>query len=265
MQGGLLLNLSALLALLPVSALSLRRKGVRDGLFWTLLAVAVAGPTVAAVDELARGWLSSLSAALWLSVVASLAMFVVVSIVTREGWRLTPLLLPYLLLVGIAATLAGYVPHSPLGAFPANWIEVHVLASVTTYGLLTNAAIAGLAVFLQERALKRRHPGPLTSSLPAVADAEHLQIRLLGVSGVVLGLGLVSGIAGQYAQDGTLVELNHKTIFALTAFVVILALLLVHQRTGLRGKRATRFVLLAYLLLTLAYPGVKFVTDVVLA
>ena len=33
----------------------------------------------------------------------------------------------------------------------------------------------------------------------------------------------------------------------------------------IRGRRAARIVLLAYLLLTLAYPGVKFVTDVILA
>lgn len=34
---------------------------------------------------------------------------------------------------------------------------------------------------------------------------------------------------------------------------------------GAAGKGSRRVVLLAYLLLTLAYPGVKFVTDVLLA
>jgi ABC-type uncharacterized transport system permease subunit len=38
-----------------------------------------------------------------------------------------------------------------------------------------------------------------------------------------------------------------------------------HYRSGLRGRRAARVVLVAYLLLTLAYPGVKFVTDVLLS
>lgn len=265
MQGGLLLNLSALLSLLPVSALSLRRQSGRDGVFWTLLAVAVAGPAVAAIDELARGWLSSLSAALWLSIVASLVMFVIVCVVTREGWRLTALLVPYLLLVGIAAALSVHVRPSPIAAWPTSWVEIHVLVSIATYGLLTIAAIAGLAVFLQERALKRRQPRSLTSLLPSVADAERLQIQLLSASGGVLGLGLLTGVATQYVENGAFVELNHKTVFAITAFIVIIALLVVHHRTGLRGRRATRFVLLAYLLLTLSYPGVKFVTDILLA
>jgi ABC-type uncharacterized transport system permease subunit len=41
-------------------------------------------------------------------------------------------------------------------------------------------------------------------------------------------------------------------------------LLILHHYSGLRGRRAARLVLLAYLLLTLAYPGVKFVTDILL-
>lgn len=265
MQGGFLLNVSALLALVPASALSLRRPGGRDSLFWLLLLVAVAGPAVAAIDDLARGWLGSLSTALWLTIVASLVMFVIICAATREGWRLAPLLLPYLLLVALAAALASHVPHSSPVTATESWIEIHVLVSVTTYGLLTNAAIAGLAVFLQEKALKRRQPGPLTSSLPAVAEAERLQIQLLAASGLVLGVGLLTGIASQFTETGSLLKINHKTVFALIAFIVIVGLLIVHQRTGLRGRRAARYILVAYLLLTLAYPGVKFVKDVLLA
>jgi ABC-type uncharacterized transport system permease subunit len=35
-------------------------------------------------------------------------------------------------------------------------------------------------------------------------------------------------------------------------------------RTGVRGRQSARYVLLAYLLLTLGFPGVKFVTDVLI-
>jgi ABC-type uncharacterized transport system permease subunit len=45
---------------------------------------------------------------------------------------------------------------------------------------------------------------------------------------------------------------------------VIGILLLARYRNGIRGRRAARLALLAYLLLTLAYPGVKFVTDVLI-
>jgi len=266
MQGGLLLNLWALVSLLPISAFALRRPSGRDALFWALLAIAAIGPVIVAADELAKGWLTSLSTALWLSIAASMVMFAGVCAATKQGWRLTPLLLPYLFLFGICAALAEHLPAPALpAATPMGWLDVHVLVSVATYGLLTIAAIAGLAVFIQERTLKRRRPGWLTSALPSVADAELLQIRLLAASCIVLGCGLLTGAATQYVTNGRLFEVNHKTVFAVLAFAVIVLLLLVHQRTGLRGRRAARYVLLAYLLLTLAYPGVKFVTDVLLA
>ena len=81
----------------------------------------------------------------------------------------------------------------------------------------------------------------------------------------MLGIGVVSGMATQYLMSGRLLVFDHKTTLSLLAFVVIGALLLLHWRTGLRGRQAIRLVLTAYLLLTLAYPGVKFVRDVLLA
>jgi len=41
-------------------------------------------------------------------------------------------------------------------------------------------------------------------------------------------------------------------------------LLILHFRSGLRGRRAARWVLVAYLLLTLAFLGVKFATVVLI-
>ena len=58
---------------------------------------------------------------------------------------------------------------------------------------------------------------------------------------------------------------DHKTILTVTAFLVIGGLLIAQRVSGVRGRLAARFVLLAYLLLTLGYPGVKFVTDILLA
>ncbi len=72
-------------------------------------------------------------------------------------------------------------------------------------------------------------------------------------------------MAIQYYETGAVLEFTHKTIFSLLAFFVIAGLLIVHSRFGLGGRRVARTVLVAYLLLSLGYPGVKFVTDVLLA
>src|SRR3546814_5690129 len=145
------------------------------------------------------------------------------------------------------------------------WLAAHIATAVATYGLCTIAAVASAAVFLQERALKRRRPNSFTRMLPSVADAERLEVRLLAASEVILGAGIATVMSELYVTSGAFFTLNHKTLLSVLAFLVIGALLLLHHRSGLRGRRAARVVLVAYLLLTLAYPGVKFVTDVLLA
>jgi ABC-type uncharacterized transport system permease subunit len=260
------LAISALLALVPASILPFRTKPRRDATFWTLLAVAAVGPLVWLSAAFAPGWRTGLSGALIVTVAATLLIYAGLAASTREAWRLTPLLLPYLILTGIIALIWQDQPERPLAdTAPSAWIVFHVLVSVVSYGLLTIGAVAGLAVFLQERALKSKRPGALTRILPSVADSEELQVRLLAASAVVLGIGIASGMTTQYFETGAVLSFSHKIAFSILTFVVLVVLLWAHYRTGMRGRRAARGVLLAWLLLTLAYPGVKFVTDVLLS
>jgi ABC-type uncharacterized transport system permease subunit len=265
MPTDLLISLSALAALVPAAVITLRGGARRDGLYWLLLAVALAGPLLRAFVALAPAWHTSLSGALWITVTASMVLFMLLAAATRDAWRLTPLLLPYLILLGALATIWQQAPGRPLVPAPPVWLDLHILISVATYGLLTVAAVAGVAVLIQERALKAKRRGSFNQLLPPMAACELLQVRLLAASEVVLGLGLLTGMATEYFVYGRLLRLDHKTLFSLLAFAVIGILLIVQARSGIGGRRAARFVLLAYLLLTLAYPGVKFVTDVLLA
>ncbi|MDJ0950492.1 MAG: cytochrome c biogenesis protein CcsA [Alphaproteobacteria bacterium] len=259
-------SLLALSALVPAALLPMRAGAGarRDGLYWVLLLIALAGPAAWTLAQTVGGWRAGFSAALWITVAASLAIFVLVAAVTREAWRLTPLLLPYLLILGLIATVW---QHSTADAGDAaalgTWVVMHILLSVATYALLTIAAIAGLGVVLQERALKAKRPTALTRMLPSVADGEGLQLRLLKSSAILLGLGLITGMASAWISAGVLLQLDHKTLLTLLAFAVICLSLWAHHRRGVGGRRAARYVLLAYLLLTLGYPGVKFVTDVI--
>ena len=267
---GLIYNIAALAALLPAALIHLRhaeRHAERpDGVFWAVLAVALAGSASWSASLLGGDWHTGLSATLWVSISASLVVFIGLAAVSAQAWRLTPLLLPYLLLLGIVATVWAQAPEQPLtGAASSAWLGVHIAVSVLTYALLTIAAVAGLAVLLQEGALKRKRPTSLTRVLPSVADAETLQIRLLIVGEAVLGAGLLSGAATHYVGDGQWLTFDHKTLLSLLAFALIGLLLIAHWRTGVRGRRAARYLLIAYLLLTLAYPGVKFVSNVLLA
>ncbi len=260
------LSLAALTALVPAAILPFRRPLDRpDPLFWALLGVALAGPAAYSLIELTGPWKTGLSAALWLSVTASMVIFVVLAALVREAWRLAPLLVPYLILLGALGAVWSHVPASGGLRAPADaWLSVHIAVSIATYGLCTIAAVAAAAVLLQEHALKRKAPTALTHMLPSVSDASRLQVRLLAASAVVLALGIATGMAEQLLTSGRILAFDHKTLLSVLAFAVIGLLLILHRRTGLRGQRAARAVLLAYLLLTLAYPGVKFVTEVLI-
>jgi len=266
MPGGALYGALALLALIPMAALRLRAVERRDLLFWLCLGIAIAGPGVSAALQLGGAWRTGFAMSLWVSVAVTMALFLALAALTRHAWRLTPLLAPLLLLLGLIATVWQNAPDRPVGsAVPAGWLDAHIVFALVTYALLTIAAVAGAAVFLQERALKSKHPNALTRRLPAVADAETLELGLLVAAETVLALGLASGMAAEHFLHGGLLPLDHKTVLSIAAFLVIGGLLVARRRNGIRGRRAARLVLLAYLLLTLAYPGVKFVTDVLMA
>ncbi len=263
-----LLNLSAVAALVPVAVAAYRTPSERPGLvFWAAMLVAVAGPTVLVVPEIMKAsWDSGFSLALWVTIAVSLWIFAAVALVTREGWRLTPLLLPYLILLSLLALVwSGVSSATALAAEADFWLRFHIVSSVGTYGLCTIAATAGVAVYLKERELKRKQTSRLGRLLPSVVDAERLQLRLLAFAEFVLFLGIVSGMARGYLIDGHLLSLDHKTLLAVLAFALIGVLLLVQWRSGLYARQAARAVMIAYLLLTLAYPGVKFILDVVIA
>lgn len=257
-------GVSALIALVP-AWLYVLRGGARAPLLWLLLAVALAGPLSLVLASWSNGWHTEFAAALWITIAASLAVFLLVAAIARPAWRLVPLLLPYLWALGLLALVWHQARGRPLGAAVQEaWLTVHIMVSVLTYALITLGAIAGAAVLVQERALKAKRPTALTRLLPAVAEAERLQIALLLAGEIVLGAGLLTGIATLYTSSGALFAIDHKTVFSLLAFAVIGTLLILHRVSGVRGRRAARLVLLAYLLITLAYPGVKFVTDVLI-
>ena len=258
-----ILTLIALLALLPAAVLPFRAAAKRDTLFWLTIMLAAVVPLLWVGVTLSGPWQTALGAAVWSSVAITVILFAIVAGRTSTGWRLAPLLMPYLILLGV---LASFLPDGlPLPAgHESVWLWVHIGLSLLTYGLLTLSAIAGLAVIVQDYALKRKRPNRLSRLLPAVVDGDRLSWRLLLASELVLGLGLVTGLATLYMETGHLWKLDHKTILTVLAFVLIGLLLFGHRACGVRGRLAARVVLSAWLLLSLAWFGVKFVTQFLL-
>lgn len=270
MQSSLPIAIAALLALLPLGAAAWRGLDARAIVFWPAVLVALAGTAALLGVEVRRGLPTGFAGALWLSVAACLVVYALVAALSREGRRLAIFLMPFLLASGLIGTFwlggAGGPEGRPVlrPEVASIWVAIHVGASLATYALVTLAAGAGIAILVQERAIKRKAKGALSGRLPSVAACERLELWLLIAAAVVLGAGIATGMAWSSLGGGSLLPVDHKTVLAVLAFGLILAVLALHRLTGLRGRSAARWVLGASLALILAYPGVKFVSEVLL-
>ena len=258
------LSIAALVGLLPVTIQSFRPQTERRMLFWCSLAVAVAGCAALTIVTFSTGWRTGFAPALWATITTTLVIFVPVSAFCREGHKLASGLLPYLIVLGILAVIWQNQPERPLTSAPTIWVLLHIGFSLATYAVLTLAAIAGLSALIQERSLKTKRETILTAAFPTLSASEALEARLLGYSAAILVVGLLTGMTIHYLQTGSLFDISHKALLSILTLVIVVVLLIARKVSGLRGQKAARLALLAYLMLTLAYPGVKFVTDILL-
>lgn len=261
------LNISAVAAMVPAWLLALRPSPARDAVFWAVLGIAAAAALARVGFQVAHAWQTGFAASLWVSVAATGLLFLITAVISLQAWRLAPFVTGIMLILAVLASVWQSAPGRPLiaGAADTPWIVVHIAVATVTYGLVTIAAAAAVAAFLQQRALKRKERTALNRLLPSVVDCDRIVVGLLLAGEAVLAVGLATGIALQWRETGAPLVFDHKTVLTIAAFVVIGGLLFAHWRVGVRGRQAARLVLFAWLLLTLGYPGVKFVTDVLMA
>ncbi len=265
MSDSIAFSMTAFAAILPAVIASFGRNQARNATYWFVLGLAVLGPVIWLVVRSHGEWRTEFSTAIWVTVSATLLTFAAIALITREGWRLSPIVTPYMAILAFIAVIWENKGHDAPEILDNPWIVFHIMISVLTYAVVTMAACAAVAAFLKERALKNKSQTPMIQRLPSISDCDTLQVGLLTLGEMVLALGLVTGIAASVAHGGDVLPTDHKTVFAILAFIVIGILLLIHKRTGVRGRQAARLVLAAYLLLTVAYLGVKFVTDVLIS
>lgn len=256
----------AVLFMLPAAVLPWMRGDERGWPFWRSLVIATLWPLVMVWRLMTGQWPTSLSADLWVTIAATLSLYLVISAVSRQAWRLSVLVMPYVVLLAVLACLSASTGGEPLNdRAPTAWVNTHIVVSVSTLALLTLAAAAALACFIQARALKNKRPNRLSRLLPSVNDSDMLYEKLLILSECILAVGVATGMATEFGETGKLLVFDHKTLLSLLAFVLIGGLIGGRRWGGVRGQWAVRGALLAYSFVLLGYFGVKFVKQVLLS
>ena len=167
-----------------------------------------------------------------------------------------------LILGAIAAGMNG-LENAPSVTAALDWhVRAHVLVSIMSYGLLTVGAIVAVYAMIQERRLQSRRLTSFSSLFAPLETTEKLLfgIAAAGSSGlaiaILLGLSFVDNLFAQH--------LAHKAVFSILALIVFGTLLTGRFVAGWRGRRAIKMYLGGFLLLCLAYFGVRLVLEQIL-
>ncbi|WP_456412638.1 cytochrome C assembly family protein [Thiolapillus sp.] len=144
-----------------------------------------------------------------------------------------------------------------------NWeLRAHVISSILAYSVLAMAAVQAVLLAVQDRHLRKHHPGGFIRALPPLQTMESLMFEMIMVGFVLLTLALASGFV--FLDDMFAQHLVHKTLLSLFAWLAFGVLLWGRYRFGWRGRTAIRWTLTGFVVLALAYFGSKAVVELVL-
>lgn len=170
-----------------------------------------------------------------------------------------------LFLLPLTAASLLLIPVLP-GSTADHWIHTssilessHLLLSLLAYATLTLAAIHALMHLQLDSALKKKQLSPSMQAMPSLFEIETHLFAQVRWATWLLALGILTGLSWQWVEFQHFTLLNHKVLLALFAFGVLLLLLIKHKRAGWHGRRSSHMVLSAYVLLHLAYFGVKLI------
>jgi ABC-type uncharacterized transport system permease subunit len=193
---------------------------------------------------------SVLSLAGWLVVIAYLGALRVTNVQVGGAW--------------VAALAAGFTLAADLALWrghpgsaepdePFAWAHAHVLLSMAGFSLLALASLAGLGFLAKERQLKRKRPPTL--QLPSLESLDRAGHLTLGLGFAFLTLGVISGFAWGLARGED--SWTRHSIVLLVAWVTYLRPIGMRVFRGQHGPRPARAVVLGFVVLALAYLGLR--------
>lgn len=227
-----------------------------------LLHGALLGTGVLGHGDFRFGFALALSATMWLTV---LILWIEGFFVPLRG--LQPLVLPA---AALSVLLPVFFAGTPVAGDRGLAFKLHLLAAILAYSLLTIAALHAVLMAALDRELHRGaggargEPSRLFRHIPPLLAMERLLFRVISIGFILLTLTVASGLLFSEYLFGRALRFEHKTVFALAAWVVFGGLLAGRLVFGWRGRVALRWTLSGFAMLLLAYVGSRFVIEVVL-
>ena len=141
-------------------------------------------------------------------------------------------------------------------------LRIHILLSISAYSLLMIGTLQALLLAVQDKFIKSKQISKIIDILPPLQIMEQLLIQIIVIGFFLLSLSLTTGI--MFIDNLFEQHLIHKTTLSILAWIVYAILLWGRWSLGWRGRRITRWVLVGFIILILAYTGSKFVLELIL-
>ncbi|ATX82509.1 ABC-type uncharacterized transport system, permease component [Mariprofundus ferrinatatus] len=150
--------------------------------------------------------------------------------------------------------------HAPNWVRTSSLLETgHLLIALTSYAVLTLAAIHALMQILLDRALKKKRSFGLIQALPSLVEIERHMIAQVKIATGMIAISILTGLLWQWTEYQHFALLNHKVLLAVFTLIVLIMLLIKRSQASWPTRIASRAVLTAYVLFILAYFGVKLI------
>ena len=172
---------------------------------------------------------------------------------TKPIYHLGLVLFPITVFI-ILITIFYRTDNAPIG-FADNNLQIHILASFTSYGFLGLAGIEAVLLFRQEKKLRHVKDSSLAISLPPIEVMEKVMFDLIVIGFILLTVSLLSGAPFILGDNNFF--LMQKIIFSLIAWITFAYLLFKRFSSGVRGKKAAHLTLSGITFLFIAYLGTR--------
>ncbi len=169
------------------------------------------------------------------------------------------------ILLCLAALLAagtGSLPQAREIAAPGWPFAVHVVLAMGSAAMFAIAAVFVVALALQDSQLRGRQPSRWLALLPPVESLEHAMFSVISIGMAALTIAILAGLL--FVTNLFQQHLVHKSVLALTAWLIFATLLIGRWRFGWRGRKAARYTIVGFVVLAIAYFGSKFVLEILL-
>ena len=208
-----------------------------------------------AAPQMRFGFAQALSMMLWLAVA--------ICWLEALAYRIEALFPMVLAIAALCAPLPGFFSGRLTPDAYSLQFKLHLFAGMLAYSLFTVAMFHALLISIVERQL-HVHPSVADRGVPPLLSLEALVFKLTGAAFAVLTLTFAVGIAYSENIFGRAMRFDHKTVFVVLSWLIFGLLLAGRLLYGWRGRTALRWTLAGFLMLMLAYPGSRFVLEVIL-